>query len=596
MLKEYLENNVLITDGAMGTYYSHLTGAQTTISELANEESPQIIKNIHDQYIEAGAKLIRTNTFSTNCLTLNKCREAIEILINRGYDIAQSSAKGHDVFVAADIGPVPELVEGNAIERNVILDEYLFITDTFLKLGAEIFVFETFSSTEYFKEVTEYIKSSNPHAFIIAQFALNTEGYTRKGISAKRIQNQIKQISSVDAYGFNCGIGPTHLYNVIKNLDFSNDVVSALPNSGYPMIINERTVYTQNPEYFADKLMDVKGLGVKIIGGCCGTTPVHIKRLSKQSNINPSRLPAKPKVESKDQSAPSIYSNSFANKLKKDKFVIAVELDPPFRTNIDGIIKGAKELRDHGVDIVTIADSPMARVRVDSIMVASKIKREIGIETMPHLCCRDRNIIALKSSLLGAHIEGIRNLLIITGDPIPSPERIDIKSVFNLNSTRLIEMVEEMNQEIFASDPYFLGGALNLNVLHKDVELKRMRLKAEKGAQFFFTQPIFHDDVIEYLKGIRCGGDRVKVLAGIIPIVSYKNAVFLNNEVFGIDIPEEYIKLFSPHMSRQEAEDVGVDVAVDIVNKIKIHVDGIYFITPFNRTNMIARIIKKSLG
>ena len=265
MIKEYLKDSILITDGAMGTYYSHITGSETTISELSNKQNPELIKGIHKEYIEAGAKLIRTNTFSANSFTLGISRQDIKELIAAGYEIAKSAAKDHDVFVAASIGPIPELVEGKILEKDAILDEYLFIANSFLNLGANIFIFETFSSTEYIKEVSEYIKSINPKAFILTQFALNTNGFTRKGISARRIQKQIKQVDSVDAYGFNCGIGPTHLYNIIKKLDFSKDIVSALPNSGYPVIINERTVYQQNPEYFAEKLIDIKGWGLALL-------------------------------------------------------------------------------------------------------------------------------------------------------------------------------------------------------------------------------------------------------------------------------------------------------------------------------------------
>ena len=297
-------------------------------------------------------------------------------------------------------------------------------------------------------------------------------------------------------------------------------------------------------------------MGVGIIGGCCGTTPLHIKALAQELDMQPVDPVIITKPDIRKEMKPPVYPNTFAEKLKNNEFTIAVELDPPYGTNLEKMIKGARELKDGGVDILTIADSPMARVRTDSVMIAAKIKREVGIDAMPHICCRDKNIIALKSSLLAAHIEGIRNLLLVTGDPVPSPERNDIKSVFNLNSIKLIEMVTEMNKEVFAHEPYFLGGALNLNVLNKDVEIRRMELKAEKGAKFFLTQPIFYDNVIEYLKKIK-NHYSVKILAGIIPLVSYRNAMFLNNEVPGIDISPEYIQRFSPHMSRQEAEDVG---------------------------------------
>ncbi|NRU23163.1 5,10-methylenetetrahydrofolate reductase [Clostridium beijerinckii] len=234
----------------------------------------------------------------------------------------------------------------------------------------------------------------------------------------------------------------------------------------------------------------------------------------------------------------------------------------------------------------------MSKVRADSTIISSKIKREIGIEAMPHVCCRDKNTNAIRSSLIGSHIENIRNILAITGDPISDASKVETKSVFNLNSFRLIELIESMNEEIFKEDSIYVGGALNLNVLNKEVEYNRMMKKIEKGAKFFLTQPIYDDNAIEFLKMIK-ERTNVKILAGLLPVVSYRNAMFLNNELPGVTIPDKYVQMFSENMSKEEAQEIGVKITVEIGKKLKGIADGLYFITPFNRVNMLIEIIKQ---
>ncbi|NLA84493.1 MAG: bifunctional homocysteine S-methyltransferase/methylenetetrahydrofolate reductase [Clostridiales bacterium] len=594
-LREYLKSNILVTDGAMGTLYSQYTGLNSTLSEPANIDMPELIRKIHNAYIKAGAKLIRTNTFSANTITLNLPREKVREIIRRGYDIAaESAAVNKDVYVAADIGPVPETGEGRTDITSSVYDEYKFIVDEFLDCGSDIFIFETFGSFDFLEDIAKYIKSKNESAFILTQFAINSDGYTRKGIHAATLQKEARSIRSIDAYGFNCGVGAAHIYKVIRNMDFIGDIVSVLPNSGYPELVNERNVYTSNPEYFADKMMDIRQTGARILGGCCGTTPSHIAELSDRLQISPP-LPKKTLVKRRQYSfSGQAQINSFSKALSAGRFTIAVELDPPFGIDMDKLISGARELKDAGVDAITVADSPMARAGVDSIIAAAKLKREVDIETIPHICCRDRNIIALKSAMVGAYIEGIRNLLIITGDPIASQERSEIKSVFNLNSMQLLDMADTMNQEIFKDDPFYLGAALNLNVHNRETELKRMEQKINYGAKFFLTQPVYQEDAVEYLKRIKNEG-KVKVLAGILPPVSYRNAVFLNNEVPGLRIPDHYIKRFSENMSREEKQETGIGIAGEIIRFVRPYVDGIYFIAPFRRTDIIVEIIKRYL-
>ncbi|NMB95641.1 MAG: bifunctional homocysteine S-methyltransferase/methylenetetrahydrofolate reductase, partial [Clostridiaceae bacterium] len=467
MLKHILDllkdSPYLLADGAMGTYFSEITGSSTDRCELANIDTPDIIKRIHEEYIAAGSQLLRTNTFAANTWFLKKDIDTVKEVVRKGFEIASLAAKsarnkGRDVYVLADIGPIPE------IEGYDVLAEYKAIVDAFFECDASNFIFETFSSYETLLEVCKYIKSRNKNAYILAQFAVSPDGYTREGISGERIISSVRNSKLVDSCGFNCRSGPIHLLEYIKRtgiLSIKNDnksefTISIMPNAGYPTIENERTIFLNNPQYFAQIMCDIRNTGVKILGGCCGTTPRHISETcialdNSSKNIGSYSSPVLKKGQNRTSK-----KNSFRERLDTGKKVIAVELDPPLNANVSSIIEGAKVLKEYGADIITIADSPLARARVDSSILAAKIKREAGIETLPHITCRDRNLNAIKALLLGLHIEDIRNVLAVTGDPIPEAERSDVKGVFNLNSFMLAEFIYELNQSEFLDDEMFI--------------------------------------------------------------------------------------------------------------------------------------------
>lgn len=586
-LRDYLKDKVLVVDGAMGTYYSMKTSYKTTISEKANLFNKDIISNIHNEYIEAGAMLIRTNTFSANTISLNCDRDMLKSVIRNGYEIASDCVKETGVIVGASIGPIPEKYN---VETSDIIEEYYFIIDTFMDCRADVFVFETFSSTKYIKILCDYIKSKNKNAEILAQFRINSYGYTRQGISANRLIEEARDIEGLVAYGFNCGIGVGHLSKILLSLDMKDDNIIAIPNAGYPDKIYERTVYRENAKYFADTMIDIKELGVKVIGGCCGTTPKHIKEIVNNLDNSYACTLAHQISSEKKNNSKSIVNNKFYSKLKNNEFVIAVELDPPFNGNSNKIMECANILKAEGVDIITIADSPLSRPRADSIIMSNKIQKEVGIEVMPHICCRDKNSIALKSIILGAHIESIRNILLVTGDPIPSAERSEITSVFNMNSIKLMELVKQLNIELDDEDSIIYGGALNPNLTNVDKLIERINRKQNAGASYLLTQPIYDNKALENLETIK-ENTSIKILGGIMPLVSYKNAQFLQNEIAGIHVPENVCNMFRKDMNRLEAEQVGISVATEMALKVKDIVDGIYLMTPFNRAEMIGKII-----
>ncbi len=579
MISKLLKNKILITDGAMGTYYHKICPDALPFCEQESLRDISVIESIHKEYIESGADLIRTNTFNANTSVLECDFETVKNIITASYKAAKNAVGNTNTLIACSIGP-------NAEES----EEYIRIADVFISLGADIFLFETFDRLDNILPAISHIKNKKPEAVIITDFALNPSGMTAAFISAARLAAKCGETNEIDAYGFNCGIGPKHLENILKNIELDvSKPVFAMPNAGYPEIINGKTEYVMNPVYFADLVSGYTALGVKVIGGCCGTTPEHIKLLKKSIDGN-TVYDVKLKYSQTQVQQPR-SENDFHKKLDNNKFLYAVELDPPFKTDVSRIINGAKALKEADVDIVTIADSPMGRPRVDSTIISAKIKRETGMEVLPHLCCRDRNAISLRSALLGAYVEDIRNVLVVTGDPVPGEQRNRIKSVFNMQSYSLMGMIGEMNNELFTKDPIYYGGAVNFNVKNKRSEYSRLLKKHEQGAKFFLTQPVFTDDTIDFLASLPKERD-FKILGGIMPLVNYKNAQFINNEMAGINIPEHYIARFTPDMPREEAQAVGKEIALETALKIKNYVDGFYFITPFNRYELIIEIIK----
>lgn len=589
-IRSYIkENKVLLADGAMGTYYYEKCGQKSTLSEKANISSLNDIIEIHKEYIKNGARLIRTNSFAANSNNFDKNNGELKLVIENSIIAARTAAENNDIIIAASIGPVMFSEEN----EDIYYKEYKYIVDIFLDKGIKVFIFETFSDYDKIEKILEYLYKVEPNVEIIVNFTITTNGETRKGISLKEISLKMGSYKDkIIGFGFNCGMGPMPMYNTIKNTIKDYNIIAALPNAGYPEIVNERTVYNQSPEYYAESIIKFIEAGVKIVGGCCGTTPLHIYKIAEFINKNDfSVLEEKSMKFEKKQEIKKI-ENRFKNKIENDEFVFAVELDPPFDYNISKIMNAANELKNSSVDIITISDSPIGKVRCNSIIIASKIKRETNIDTMPHLCCRDRNIIGINSDIIGAQSEDINNFLFVTGDPIPSADRNEIKSVFNFNSQGLMELAKKINNSSEEKSIFF-GGALNLNLPNKEKEIERMYKKSEKGAAFFLTQPVYEDETIDFIIQHTNIMKEYKVLIGIMPIVSYNNGQFLNNEVPGIKIPEKYLNRFKKNMDRDTAENVGIEIAVELGLKVKECGAGIYLITPFNRAGMIKKIINR---
>ncbi len=595
-LREYLKNHRVFPDGAMGTYYCSVVNQSNAISEWANLTDWQTIKDIHINYIKAGADLIRTNTFAANRAVLQCTMEEQISVVKAACSIAKEAVqavdfkrqKDHPIWILGDIGPILE--DADAKEED-ILKEYTLLCDLFIEEGLDGIHFETFSNTAYIEKLLPYIKGKKPSLFVLASFSVNRNGYSASGISAKRLLERISSLDGIDACGLNCGVGSGHMLSLLSKLTLPQGTcLYAAPNAGYPDQLQNRMVFMDNARYFANNMQRIAELGVAITGGCCGTTPEYLALMVDLiGDIQYPMLTVQ--NQSVSMSGSEVKVNEFIRLFERTRKVLAVELDPPYDAQIDRVMECAHHLKGSGVDIITFADSPMGRSRVDSVLMGIKIAEETGIKVMPHICCRDRNLISMRSTLLGAYIHGIRNLLLVTGDPVPGESRLSTTGVFDHNSIQLMEYVKEMNVEHFAEEPFCFGGALNHNRGQLDKVIERMKRKMEAGATFFLTQPIYSMEEVNRIKSIK-EQVNIKILCGIMPLVSYKNARFIKNEMPQIHVPEEIMERYRPDMSREEAEEIGAQVAREVIEMLEPIADGYYIMLPFNRVSLIDKIFR----
>ena len=368
-----------------------------------------------------------------------------------------------------------------------------------------------------------------------------------------------------------------------------------MPNAGYPVVTRTQVQYRGKPDYFASELARLAAEGVRILGGCCGTTPAHIAALRKALDALPEGLPIAPAAQISTVSRPEVETDdAFLRKLRSGKKVIAVELDSPKDADLTAYLEGARRLQAAGTDLMTVADCPIARARMDSSLVACRVHRELGLPTLPHMTCRDRNLNATKALLLGLYAEGVREVLAITGDPIPSAERDEVKSVYQFNSRKLAQYIVSLAGEgREMPSPLTVFGALNLNARNFDVELRRAVEKLENGMAGFLTQPVLSEQAVQNLQQARQTlGPEAKILAGILPVVSQRNAIFMENEVNGIHVDAAIIDRFAG-LDRAAGEELGIEISVQAAKAALPYADGFYLMTPFNRVALMERLIAR---
>ena len=580
-----LTRRPLLFDGGMGTYYKTKPGQEC---EQANLTDPEGILAVHRAYLAAGADAIKTNTFSLPRLAAAQ-QPGWEQLADAGWQLAAKAAGETGAAVFADLGPAPDT------ENNPAAQVYLAVAKRFALLGAQNFLFETLSAEDGVLEAIRALKQTVPEAFVLVSFAVLPDGYTREGRYCAELVRRMAQSGVVDAVGLNCVSAPGAMRALVQQLGDAGLPLSVMPNAGYPVVARAQVRYQGKPEYFARELSRLAAEGVRILGGCCGTTPQHIAALRTALDALPETLPAAPAAKPAEAAKPVVeMDDAFLRKLRAGQRVIAVELDSPKDADLTAYLEGARRLQAAGADLLTIADCPIARARMDSSLVACRVHRELGMNVLPHMTCRDRNLNATKALLLGLYAEGVREVLAITGDPIPTAERDEVKNVYQFNSRKLAQYIVSLAGEgREMPGPITVFGALNLNARNFEVELRRAAEKLENGMSGFLTQPVLSAQAVENLKKAReTLGERAKILAGILPVVSQRNAIFMENEVNGIHVDEVIIQKFEG-LDRAAGEELGLEVSVQAAKAAAPYADGFYLMTPFNRVALMERLIAR---
>ena len=584
-VRAHLARKPLLFDGGMGTYYKAKPGTEC---EQGNLLDPAGVRKVHREYLAAGAEAIKTNTFGLPRMAAAR-QPDWQALARAGWKLAAEAAVETGAAVFADLGPAPDT---EAAPAGSI---YTAVARCFVEQGAKNFLFETLSSDAGVLEAVQAVKAQVPDAFVLVSFAVLPDGYTREGMYSKDLVRRMTESGIVDAVGFNCVSAPGAMRTLVQQLGSTALPLSVMPNAGYPVVTRTQVKYQGKPEYFAKELARIAAEGVRILGGCCGTTPAHIAALRAALDSLPAVEKAAPAVQVSTSEAPTVEKDdAFLRKLNAGKKVIAIELDSPKDADLTNYLAGAKRLQAAGADLLTIADCPIARARMDSSLVACRVHRELGLCTLPHMTCRDRNLNATKALLLGLYAEGVREVLAITGDPIPTAERDEVKNVYQFNSRKLAQYIVSLAGEgREMPSPMTVFGALNLNARNFEVELRRAGEKLENGMSGFLTQPVLSEQAVENLRRTReTLGERAKILAGIMPVVSQRNAIFMENEVNGIHVAEDIMEAFAG-LDREQGEALGLKISLKMAREALPYADGFYLMTPFNRVALMERLIAR---
>lgn len=581
-VRTWLKQGTLLFDGATGTYARTINGWPDEPVEQACLIAPDKVQALHEAYIQAGSTAIKTNTFAAHVGIAASDEAHQREIIGAAVRIARAAA-GERAAVFADIGPAPDGCDA--------AQAYIRMADCFLKAGISCYLFETMPTMNGLAEAAAYIRSRNPQAFVAVSFAADPDGFTRAAERVAALIAVMDDCEYIDAVGLNCICGAYHLRRLLDSLPRAKKLLLAMPNAGYPHVIDGRTYYDSDPVYYAQQVMACAARGAQILGGCCGTTPEHIARIAsvlRESTRNAKERPAADRSE-KERACKS----RVAQKLSRGERVILVELDPPRDSGIASFLSGAKALSSGGADAITIADCPIGRARMDSCLLACKLSRELGIEALPHMTCRDRNVNATKALLLGLSMEGVHNVLAVTGDPVPTSDRDSVKSVFQFNSRVLARFVQSLSQS-GETEPFLVCGALNVNAVNFAVELERAKDKEACGVEAFLTQPVLSERAAKNVELAR-RTLKGKILGGLFPVVSCNNARFLHSEVTGISLDERIIDAYVG-LDRAQGEELAVRLCRDAAKRIAPFVDGYYIMTPFQRVSLVCRVMKEIQG
>ncbi len=590
----------IIFDGAMGTaIYERGVFINACYDELSLT-NPSLIREIHRDYIDAGAEAIETNTFGANRIKLAPYGLAQKVKeINAAAAACARREAGDEIYVIGSMGPCTNATEPlTARKSEEVREAFREQAKALADAGVDALMLETFTKLREIELALEAREGIDIP--VIASFAVNSDHHAVIGASAQSVFKALENNNMVDIVGINCGIGPMGAYDALeKIIPLTRKPIVVMPNAGMPREVNGRLLYMTSPEYFTTYAQRFIEMGVRGVGGCCGTTPIHIKTMAKAVKsmsgvkkhvIVVSRSSEAPKVET----IPPPEKSAFAKKILSGHKVTSVELLPPRSIDMSSLITKAKRCSEAGIDAVNIPDGPRASTRVSPLIAGLTIFQQAHIEPVLHYCCRDRNLIGMQADLLGAYAVGLHNVLIITGDPPKLGQYPDATGVFDVDSIGLTQAVANMNHGIdLGGNPVnpptgiFIGVGANPCAVDLEREIDRYYQKLEAGAEFAITQPVFDAEALyRFLDRVEKYHLKIPIVAGVWPLTSYRNAEFMNNEVPGVVVTPQILERLKKTASKEEGAEVGTEIAREIINEIAPRVNGFQVSAPFGRVDL----------
>ncbi len=594
---------LLVLDGAMGTeLYRRHVFTNRCFDELCLSD-PKLIQSIHQDYCDAGADVLLTNTFGANRPTLTQYGLADQLgnIHKAAVSLAREVAEAADrpVFVGGSIGPIPPMRRAPQSPRDLLAEQ----VEALQAAGVDFVIFETLPSREAV-ELAATAMTGFPNVPYVLSFALVGNCETQAGETLDRMFSPLPEsCPTPTAWGMNCGTGPEGLLDAVERaVHLTRLPLWVKPNAGHPREVGGRMIYFCSPEYIAEYAKRYASLGAAAVGGCCGTTPEHIRQIAQtvkplsQTRKRAAIIQAA-QVEEKEP-VPFAERSRFARKLAERKWVATVELVPPRGYDLAGFVAKSRTLREHGIDAINIPDGPRASSRISPLVAAARVLADAGIEPILHFCCRDRNLIGMQADLLGCAACNLRNLLFVTGDPPKVGNYPHASGVFDTDSIGMVAVQARLNrgvdlggQAIDPSTAAVIGVGLDPTSLDRANELKRFAEKVEAGAEFAITQPVFDPDaLLTMLDQVACHG--IPILAGIWPLASYRNALFLQNEVPGVEIPASILERMASRESRDDQLKEGVAIARESVARIADRVAGIQVSAPFGKIELACAVIE----
>ncbi len=603
-LLDRLAARVLICDGAVGTMLYNKGVYINQNFEALNLSKPSLVQEVHAEYVKAGADIIETNTFGANRLKLEAAGLADKAAdINRAGARLAREAAGDCAFVAGSIGPSGESRwRGTPVDRKHLGAVFGEQAAALAEGGVDLFILETFADLAELLAAIEAVRAVSGLP-IIAQARFADAERTDLGYTVEEVTKALDR-APAEVVGFNCGIGPATALEVLERMRaLTTKPICVQPNAGLPQEFDNRSIYLSTPEYMAVYAGRMIQKGAAIVGGCCGTTPAHIRQIRAQAKaLQPAStiqaaLLDEMKTGEVARPAPAETQSRFAAKLRAGTFVVSVEMDPPIGSDPTKTLASAKALVGTRVDAINIADGPRAMARMSPLALALRVRDELGIEPIVHYCCRDRNILAIQADLLGAHSLGIHNMLAITGDPPRLGNYPEAAAVFDVDSIGLVRIVRKLNAGMdLAGSPigpptkFFVGVGANPGAIDLDREIFRLEQKVAAGAEYVLTQPVY--DVRLFEQFIRRTAHlRVPVLVGILPLVSSRNAEFLHKEIPGMQIPDPIRERMRKAGSGPDARKEGLAIAREALRECAPMAQGVYIMPPFNRADLALEVL-----